>query len=43
MIAQGAVKMHEGDKIEDLSHTFESGFSGVIQVGKRKFLNLSVE
>ena len=43
MIAQGAVKLHEGDKIQDLAHTFESGFVGVLQVGKRKFLNLSVE
>ena len=43
MVDQGAVKIHDGEKITDLGFTFDSGFSGVLQVGKRKFLNLSVE
>ncbi len=42
LIAQGAVKF-EDQKIESLEHTFESGSSGVLRVGKRKFLELIIE
>jgi len=36
MIKQGAVKL-DGEKIKDKTISFESGFSGVLQVGKRRF------
>jgi tyrosyl-tRNA synthetase len=42
MIKQGAVKI-DGDKISDRSLTLEPGFSGVLQVGKRKFCRATVK
>jgi len=42
MIQQGGVKI-DGEKITDRSLKLEPGFSGILQVGKRKFCNASVE
>ncbi len=36
MVKQGAVKI-DGEKVEDSRQTLNAGFSGVMQVGKRKF------
>jgi tyrosyl-tRNA synthetase len=41
MIKQGAVKI-DGDRIEDRALEFEAGFSGVFQVGKRKFARVTL-
>jgi tyrosyl-tRNA synthetase len=41
MIQQGGVKI-DGEKITDRSLTLEPGFSGILQVGKRKFCNARV-
>jgi tyrosyl-tRNA synthetase len=41
MIKQGGVKI-DGDSISDRSLTLEPGFSGVLQVGKRKFCKVDV-
>ncbi|NNE04725.1 MAG: tyrosine--tRNA ligase [Xanthomonadales bacterium] len=42
MIQQGGVRI-DGEKIEDRSLVLEAGFSGVLQVGKRKFCEAHVE
>ncbi|WP_376694772.1 tyrosine--tRNA ligase [Wenzhouxiangella sp. EGI_FJ10305] len=42
MIKQGAVKI-DGEKVEDRDRTLESGFEGVLQVGKRRFARVTVE
>ncbi len=42
MIKQGAVKI-DGAKVGDRGLTLSSGFSGVLQVGKRKFARLTVD
>ena len=42
MIQQGGVKI-DGEKITDRSLKLEPGFSGILQVGKRKFCNARVE
>jgi tyrosyl-tRNA synthetase len=42
MIKQGAVKI-DGAKISDRGLALSSGFSGVLQVGKRKFARLTVD
>ncbi len=41
MIAQGAARI-DGERIEDRSMTLPAGFSGVLQVGKRKFCKARV-
>ncbi|MBT8054248.1 MAG: tyrosine--tRNA ligase [Xanthomonadales bacterium] len=41
MIQQGGVKI-DGEKISDRSLRLEPGFTGILQVGKRKFCNVSV-
>jgi tyrosyl-tRNA synthetase len=41
MIKQGGVRI-DGEKISDRSLVLEPGFSGVLQVGKRKFCNARV-
>ena len=41
MIQQGGVKI-DGEKISDRTLRLESGFSGILQVGKRKFCKASV-
>lgn len=41
MIAQGAVRI-DGERIDDRGLVLESGFRGVLQVGKRKFARLTV-
>jgi tyrosyl-tRNA synthetase len=41
MIQQGGVRI-DGEKVSDRSLTLESGFSGVLQVGKRKFCRVTV-
>jgi tyrosyl-tRNA synthetase len=43
LISQGAVKVYEGDKILDISMTFKVGQQLVLQVGKLKFLDLTIE
>ncbi len=43
LIEQGGVSIYEGEKIESHEHTFKTGFSGVLKVGKRKFLKIVVE
>ncbi len=43
LIAQGAVKVYEGDKIMDVSMSFKAGQKLVLQVGKLKFLDLTIE
>jgi tyrosyl-tRNA synthetase len=42
MIKQGGVRI-DGEKISDRGLVLEPGFSGVLQVGKRKFCKLDVE
>ena len=42
MIQQGGVKI-DGEKVEDRSMNLERGFSGVLQVGKRKFCRVTVD
>jgi tyrosyl-tRNA synthetase len=42
MIAQGGAKI-DGEKVEDRGLQLEPGFSGVLQVGKRKFCKATVE
>ncbi len=39
MVKQGAVKI-DGEKVEDSRQTLNAGFSGVMQVGKRKFAKI---
>jgi len=41
MIAQGATKI-DGEKVSDRRMRLEPGFTGVLQVGKRKFCKLTV-
>ncbi len=41
MIKQGAVKI-DGEKVSDRNRILEAGFSGVLQVGKRKFARLKL-
>ena len=41
MIQQGGVKI-DGEKISDRTLKLESGFAGILQVGKRKFCNATV-
>jgi tyrosyl-tRNA synthetase len=41
MIQQGGVKV-DGEKISDRTLKLEPGFSGILQVGKRKFCKVSV-
>ena len=43
LIQQGGVSIFEGQKINSHEHTFKTGFSGVLKVGKRKFLKIVVE
>ncbi|MGC6434179.1 MAG: tyrosine--tRNA ligase [Crocinitomicaceae bacterium] len=43
LIEQGGVSIFEGEKINSHEHTFKTGFSGVLKVGKRKFLKIVVE
>ena len=42
MIKQGAVRI-DGEKVSDRNLSLKSGFSGVLQVGKRKFTRVIVE
>ncbi|MFC1777193.1 S4 domain-containing protein, partial [Pseudomonadota bacterium] len=42
MIQQGGVRI-DGEKISDRSLTLETGFEGILQVGKRKFCKAHVE
>ena len=42
MIKQGAVRI-DGERVEDRSMKLDSGFSGVCQVGKRRFARVSVD
>ena len=42
MIQQGGVRI-DGEKISDRSLTLDPGFSGILQVGKRKFCNARVK
>ena len=42
MIKQGGVRI-DGEKISDRSLTLDPGFSGILQVGKRKFCNARVK
>ncbi len=42
MIEQGAVRV-DGDRIEDRDHTFGTGETHVIQVGKRKFARVTFQ
>jgi tyrosyl-tRNA synthetase len=42
MIQQGAVRI-DGERISDRSLKLEPGFSGVLQVGKRRFCKAQVE
>jgi tyrosyl-tRNA synthetase len=42
MIQQGGVKI-DGEKISDRTLNLEPGFSGILQVGKRKFCKATVE
>ena len=41
MIKQGAVKI-DGEKCSDNKQVIEHGFSGVVQVGKRKFARVTI-
>jgi len=41
MVKQGGVRI-DGEKISDRSLTLESGFEGILQVGKRKFCKVNV-
>ncbi len=41
MIKQGAVKI-DGERVEDRNLTLQAGFSGVIQVGKRRIVRLQL-
>ena len=41
MVKQGAVKI-DGEKVEDSKQILVSGFSAVLQVGKRKFAKVSL-
>jgi tyrosyl-tRNA synthetase len=42
MVKQGAVKI-DGERIEDSKQIFKVGFSGVMQVGKRKFARVKLK
>ena len=42
LIQQGGVKI-DGEKVTDRTLRLEPGFSGILQVGKRKFCNVTVE
>ena len=42
MIKQGAVRI-DGEKVSDRNLSLKSGFSGVLQVGKRKFTRVIIE
>jgi tyrosyl-tRNA synthetase len=42
LIQQGGVKI-DGEKVSDRTLRLEPGFSGILQVGKRKFCNVTVE
>jgi tyrosyl-tRNA synthetase len=42
MIQQGGVRI-DGEKISDHALVLEPGFSGILQVGKRKFCKVDVE
>jgi tyrosyl-tRNA synthetase len=42
MIKQGAVRI-DGEKVSDRNLALQSGFSGVLQVGKRKFTRVIIE
>jgi len=42
MIAQGGAKI-DGEKVDDRGLQLQAGFSGVLQVGKRKFCKATVE
>ena len=42
MIQQGGVRI-DGEKISDRSMRLDPGFSGILQVGKRKFCNARVQ
>ena len=42
MIKQGGVRI-DGEKISDRSLKLETGFEGILQVGKRKFCKAHVE
>ncbi|MEO1202736.1 MAG: tyrosine--tRNA ligase [Pseudomonadota bacterium] len=41
MIKQGAVRI-DGERVEDRALEFEAGWSGVVQVGKRKFARITL-
>ncbi len=41
MISQGAARI-DGDKISDRNLVLEAGFQGILQVGKRKFVRLTL-
>ena len=41
MIKQGAVKI-DGEKVDDRSLMLPTGFTGLLQVGKRKFAQVKV-
>jgi len=42
LIQQGGVKI-DGEKVSDRTLRLEPGFTGILQVGKRKFCNVTVE
>jgi tyrosyl-tRNA synthetase len=42
MIKQGGVKI-DGEKVSDRTLKLEAGFSGILQVGKRKFCQANVQ
>jgi tyrosyl-tRNA synthetase len=42
MIQQGGVRI-EGEKVDDRGLQLQPGFSGVLQVGKRKFCKATVK